>query len=306
MSAFSLSARSRVVAATATGLVLLAAAVPARAGVDGCSLQLDQAPQAVRVDYDPFLPATAPTRLAFRLRNGGEARCEADLAFVDVPGQPLIRTGVGATGLMLEIRPGPSVSRSPEPAVFRTAVEAGETQEIVFDVLVIEDAVVQAGLYDQSLTLEVRQPGAPQAYERSPVIIDLTALPRAQMNLSGARGAFGAGPSISVVDFGEAQTGKTHQLFVQTRTNASARLTFSSANRGKLRHEQGGEAAAVLTYAVAFDGDVLDLSQVATRDVDPPRTFAGQSYGLLLTLGAVEGGPAGVYSDELTIEISTL
>lgn len=303
MSASSMSVRNRAIGLAASAVLGGAFATQAQAAE--CTLQLSQAPQAVRLDYDPFLPATAPARLAFKVRNPGSETCAAELALVDIPGVALVQTRVGGTGLTLEIRPNSAVARAASPSVFRLEVPADETTDVVFDVVVVEDAVVQAGLYAQPLTLELRQPGAATAYDRTPVVIDVTALPRAQLNLSGSHGAFGSGLSVSVVDFGEAQTGKAQQLFVQTRTNSAARLTFSSSNRGLLKLEGAGDDAA-LAYQVAFEGTVLDLSRMATRDVDPPRTYAGQAFGLTLTLGAVEGARAGCYSDELTIEISTL
>jgi hypothetical protein len=307
MSASSIHARTRPASGLAAGILVLAAAGwTSQAQAADCTLQISRPPQSVRLDYDPFLPATAPARLAFQIRNSGTERCEADLALVDVPGLAIVQPKVQSTGLTLEIRPDAVATRSTTPSVFRVAVLPNETADVTFDVVVIEDAMVEAGLYSEDLTLELRQPGAPQFYDSAPVVIDVTALPRAQLNLSGARGAFGTGPSVSVVDFGEAQTGKTHQLFVQTRTNSAARLTFTSANRGLLVLQQDGAEDAALPYSVAFEGSTLDLSAVTTRDVDPPRTYAGQSYDLTLTLGTVSGGPAGVYSDELTIEISTL
>lgn len=271
-----------------------------------CTLQISQAPPAVRLDYDPFVPATAPARMVFRIHNPGGDPCEADLALVDAPGVAIVRPSVGLTGLTLELRPEANVTRSTVPSVFHVVAAPDQTLEVTFDVVVVEDAVVQAGLYSQPLTLELRQQGAGIAYDRAPVVIDLRALPRAQMNLSGSRGAFGSGASVSVVDFGDAETGKTRQLFVQTRTNSAARLTFKSANRGRLVLQTAGNEVGSLDYAVAFDGNRLDLSEIATRDVDPPRTYAGQSYDLTLTLGTVGGARAGLYSDELTIEISTL
>jgi len=298
--------RRRLVRLAVAGAVAgLISAAPAAQAAD-CNLQITQPPPAVRIDYDPFVPATAPARMVFRIRNPAGEACEADLAIVDTPGVAIVRQSVGMTGLGLEIRPDAGVTRATEPSVFHVAAPAGETLEATFDVAVIEDAVVQAGHYLQPLTLELRQPGSAVAYDRVPVVIDVTALPRAQMNLSGSRGAFGSGTSVSVVDFGDAETGKARQIFVQTRTNSAARLTFTSANRGRLALQEADAGAAVLDYSVDFEGSRLDLSQVATRDVDPPRTYAGQSYDLVLTLGDVRGARAGLYSDELTIEISTL
>jgi hypothetical protein len=104
-----------------------------------CNLQINQAPPAVRIDYDSFVPASAPARLAFRISNAGDEACEADLAVVDSPGVAAVRYRVGTTGLGLEIRPSVGVTRAVEPSVFHVAVPAGEALETTFDVAVIEE-----------------------------------------------------------------------------------------------------------------------------------------------------------------------
>lgn len=269
-----------------------------------CMLQIEGMPPSVRLDYDPFLVATAPARMQFRISNSGSEACQADLALVDATRQAMTRFAVGSTGLKVELRPVSGATRSVVPSVFSVNVAGGESADVLFDVVIIDDAVVPAGQYSERLMLELRQAGTGVAYEQAPVVLDLTSLPRAQMNLSGSRGDFGTGASVSVVDFGKAETGKERQLFIQTRANNPARLTFKSANNGQLKIK--GDGTAALNYSVRFDGSELDLRQMASRDIDPPRTYAGQAFELLLTLGKVEGAQAGIYNDELTIEISTL
>lgn len=291
------------------GLAALFASIPVLTGAgsthaEECQLTIESMPPSVRLDYDPFVLATAPARLQFRLNNREAVACRSDLALVDASRQAVTRFAVGTTGLELELRPVGGISRSVVPSVFSLSVPPEDGVDLVFDVVIIDDAVVPAGLYSERMTLELRQPGTAVAYDQAPVVLDLTALPRAQMNLSGSRGDFGSGASVSVVDFGKAETGKQQQVFVQTRANNPARLTFKSANQGRLRMAGQGEGA--LDYSVQFNGSPLDLKQVASRDIDPPRTYAGQAFELILTLGKVEGAQAGHYNDELTIEISTL
>lgn len=288
------------------GLGVFSLCTAAAAQAEDCQLRIEGIPPSVQIDYDPFVLATAPARMAFRVHNPTDSVCQADLALVGMARNPLNRLEMARTGLKLELRPAQAVSRSPVPAIFALKLAGGETTEASFDVAVTDDAVVPSGRYSEPMTLELRQPGSGVAYERAPVVFDLISLPRAQMNLSGSRGDFGTGASVSVVDFGPAQTGKQRQLFVQTRANNPARLTFRSANQGRLKLMGQGDEARSLDYSVAFDGHALDLKQTAVRNIDPPRTFAGQSFDLILTLGRVEGAQAGTYNDELTIEISTL
>lgn len=287
-----------------TAFVSVLALWAGEARAQDCMLKIEGLPPSVRLDYDPFVPATAPARMQFRISNQGAEACQADLALVDETRQAMTRFDVGMTGLKIELRPMAGVSRTVVPSVFSARLEGGETTEVLFDVAILDDAVVPAGQYSERFMMELRQPGTAVAYEQAPVVLDLTSLPRAQMNLSGSRGDFGSGASVSVVDFGKAETGKVRQLYVQTRANNPARLTFKSANEGRLKI--AGEGTATLDYNVRFDGGVLDLNQIAVRDIDPPRTYAGQAFELVLTLGKVEGAQAGAYNDELTIEISTL
>lgn len=309
MSVFCKSARDEaravgsaaVMVCMATG-TLWASAVQA----ETCQLRIDGPPPSVRVEYDPFVPATAPARMRFRLANRTDQDCSIDLALTEQPGIPSLRPVIAPTGLMLEIRPTGQLGRASLQDVFHISVPAAQAVEVQMDVVVLNDAVVQSGDYSHNLTLELREPGQVAAYDQAPVVLTLKSLPRAQMNLSGARGDFGAGSSVSVVDFGEAETGKTRKVFIQTRANNEARLTFRSANQGRLLRVGDGVGGTSLAYEAALEGDVLNLTAIATRDIDPPRTYAGQTFELLLKLGQVNGAQAGDYSDELTIEISTL
>lgn len=287
--------------------ILFAALINAPAArAEECLLRIDGLPSSVPINYDPFLPANAPARMTLSISNPGSTRCEADLALVDEVRTSVTQWLIGPTNLKLEIRPSAGVSRASIPSTFSVAADPGQSVDVAFDVAIIDDAVVPAGSYAQPLTLELRQPGTAVAYEETPVVINLTSLPRAQMNLSGSRGDFGTGTSVSVVDFGIASTGKERNLFIQTRANDRARLSFRSANLGQLKLSGIEGDGPSLEYTARFDGATLDLTAPSVRDLDLPLTYAGEAFELMLTLGRVEGAQAGLYNDELTIEISTL
>lgn len=271
-----------------------------------CMLRVEGLPSSVPINYDPFLPANAPARMTFTVTNAGGTRCQADLALVDAVRTSVTQWLIGPTNLKLELRPSTGVARASTPSTFSVAADPDQSVDVAFDVAIIDDAVVPAGNYAQPLTLELRQAGTAVAYEQVPVVINLTSLPRAQMNLSGSRGDFGTGTSVSVVDFGIASTGKERHLFIQTRANDRARLSFRSANQGRLKMAGVEGAGSSLEYTARFDGNPLDLTKSSMRDVDLPLTYAGKAFELMLTLGPVEGAQAGLYNDELTIEISTL
>lgn len=287
------------------GLALVAS-LPAAASAQ-CRLEVVRPPSEVRFDYDPFVPSVAPERIALTLRNPSSEPCEAEIALLDDLGAPFDRIAVARTGLVVEVQAeGTNVVSGPQPGVLRVRAEPNRDTETIFEMQTVGDGVVEAGLYEQRLLLRLRDvPGLP-AGQDIPVNLALRSLPRAQLNLAGALGSFGEGLSVNRIDFGDAETGKTERVYVQSRTNAPARLMFSSANKGFLLPVLGDTEQARLSYSVTLAGAPLDLAQTTFVDVDPPRTYQGQSLELILTLGQVAGVRAGVYSDELSIEISTL
>lgn len=301
--------RSVPCAAAAVVAVLFGGGLETARAQDACPVDLARPPAEVRIDYDPFVPARAPDRLTFGVRNPSDQPCLVEVALMDVGRAETANVEIAATGLEIEFRPtSAELSRGVRPGVFRYLAPPGAS-EPAFDVVVTRDAVVEAGAFPHPMTLALRPPGASgaTAFAEAPVGVVLNALPRAQLNLSGSSGAFGDGPSVSVVDFGVAETGATRRLFIQTRTNAPARLSFRSLNDGRLRLPTGeNQEERAIGYTALLAGAPLDLTRPSTRDVDPPRTLAGQALELILMLGDVRGAQAGAYSDELTIEISTL
>lgn len=284
---------------------LLLAGAPGAAFAQ-CRLDVVRAPPSVLISYDPFEPAPPPERLRLRLRNPSAEACSAEIALVDDGGAALSRVALADAGLVLEVAPGEGLAAGPEPGVFRVQAAADAEVEAVLELVVLDPRVVEAGTYLHDLVVRLRDGVGLSAGRDVRVPLSLHALPRAQLNLAGALGSFGQGPSVSRVDFGVAEAGKTERVFVQSRTNAPARIRITSANKGVLRSEDDPEEGAGVRYSAVLDNRPLDLSQPAAVDVDPPRTFQGESLELLLTLGPVPPLRAGAYSDALTFEISTL
>lgn len=272
-----------------------------------CTPTLKNSPASVEIDYDPFLAGATPTHLTFQLVNQTDTPCKIDLAVTNSAGEPLLELPWTDIGLVLAIRPSADQTQGAKrTGLYEIVLEAGQNKDISFDLSVSTDAVVPAGHYVQSLFLAFMQPGDKVATMRTPFQLALNALPRAQMNLSGASGSFGTGPTVSIVDFGLAETGKVQGLFIQTRTNAPSRLTFRSANHGRMVLDGDASRAHSLPYSITFDGAPLDLETMAIRPISPAINYSGTPYPLILQLGDVTARRAGHYTDELTIEITTL
>lgn len=288
------------------GLALAAFMAAPSAQAETCQFRIEELPPTVPLIYDSFSPSNAPATLKFRVSNPQEEACQARIALVDALDNTVSNWIPQNTDLRLELRPRSGVTRSSMPDQFDLSIPGGQSTEVEFDVVVLQEAVVPAGTYVERLFLNLYQSYGTSTKEQIPVNLNLSSIPRAQLNISGSRGEFGAGGTVSVVDFGPAETGKVRHVYIQTRANAASRLSFRSANKGRLSLlEQGGEGSS-LEYKVSFDGQALDLSDVSFKNVDLPFDYSGLAFELNLVLGNVAGARAGTYTDELTIEISTL
>lgn len=288
-------------AAMIAGVALFCAAGRAAA----CELTLDEAPDAVRIEYNPFAigPSSGPLDLAFR--NAGDASCQLRLVFIDDVGNPLPGLTLGGVGV--EFRPREASGlfrRDVEPGVFTLQVAPDSVVRAELDAAVVRDAVVEAGEHAADLRLAVQDVGGQALLPLIPLRVLLLATPRAQLNIAGAAGAYGSGSSVEVIDFGVAETGAARRAFLQIRANAGSTLTIQSEHRGVMRHVELGETGSTVPYALELDGAPVDLAKVWTREVDPPRTLEGISLPLDFTLGAVEGRMSGNYEDLITINIS--
>lgn len=290
--------------AGALALAALAAAPgdPARA----CAPALVRGPDAVVIEYDPFtLAPAAAAPLTAEFVNTAEAECRLELAVTDPAGEPVERVRLEEAGLDLRLVAQESGGLAPAltPGVFDLTLPPGGRTRAALDAVLSGEAVTEAGLYERPLRLVVRPRGGGEALLAPvPATVAVRARARAQINLAGAAAAFG-GSSTERVDFGEAKTGAQARVFVQLRANTAATLTIASENGGTLRHATEKDAPPI-PYDAVLDGRTLDLAAPTRLPVQAPRTIAGVSLPLDLTLGRAEGAMAGAHQDVLTFEFA--
>lgn len=270
-----------------------------------CDLALVQGPGPVRIDYNPFAVGSTAAPLDVKLANGGEDVCDLRLSFTDDAGQEATQVVLGGVALQIRPRESSGVTQAPaQPGVFLFTLAAGGASTAQLDAAVLRDAVAEAGEYAADLKLIVKDADGQALLAPIPIRLVLGATPRAQLGLAGAAGVFGSGSSVEVVDFGEAVSGATRQIFVQVRANARSKLTIQSEHRGMLQRTEAVEGAPAIAYGVDLDGQPVDLTALWSRSVDPPRDLQGLSLPMTLTLGDVVGRAAGRYVDLLTIDVS--
>lgn len=290
-------------------LVLILLATPGSTAA--CDLLLRDSPAAIRIEYDPFASATLPGVVRFTLANRGSQDCQARVALRDLFDQPQAVLQVGEPALGLAVRAiSTQLSPTVEPGVFLVQLAENQSLELEIGLSVVEDVMVQAGLHDVDAMLAAWA-DTPSSALVSPVRVTVAATPRAQLNLAGAAGDFGA-DSVGRIDFGPAEPSASRRLYLQVRANAASRVTVTSENRGRLllqtedAEPADADATPFIRYTLELDAQPIDLSTPSDVDVDPPRTYRGRSMEMILQLQDVPPGPAGRYEDLITFEVRTL
>jgi DNA-binding response OmpR family regulator len=81
---------------------------------------------------------------------------------------------------------------------------------------------------------------------------------------------------------------------------------LASLNGGRLLREGGANDEGGIAYTAQLSEAPVDLTKHWEWKFEPPRSLAGTSLPLDLTIGTVAAERAGIYSDVLTIELSAI
>lgn len=288
----------------AAGAAAAALAFSAGAASAACDLRLVEQPKPLRVIHDSFdlTPTIGSTRIT--LENRANSPCELGVDLEDAIGAapPFAAPQAGAS---IDVAVSGQSAGPGDVGAFAATIPAADVAEIVLDGAVVDRQVVEAGDYAQSfgVILFDRATGLAPIGFAEPIEMQLLleSPPRAQVNIAGAAASFGEGLAVDRVDFGALVEGASRRVFVQVRANTGATLSVTSENGGVLRHVSVPDAVA--PYSARLDDRTLDLSITDQVAVDPPRTVAGRSLPMDMTIGRIERPVAGRYEDIVTIEI---
>lgn len=295
-------------------LAAAALALLAGGGARACEVAITRGPGEVVLRYDPFDAQNAPAEMAVTVRNRDAEACQFDIALVDGDRMAQRRLVLAPSGLEIEVRAAGAgaalLSDGAEPGVWRGSAPAGGEQEYRFTAVVVKDAVPPAGRLELPLGLELRTPGSAAALATAmPVSLAIDSPPRAQLNIAGATGYFGAAPSISTIDLGPLAAGVRRRLFLQVRSNvAVSRLTIRSEHRGLLMpggEATGGDAEGV-PYHVVLGDEPVSLLEPVERRIPAAPTLAGESLPFEIVVDEFGARMAGDYSDVVSIDLSPL
>lgn len=301
--------RSALSSALVTSAILLPSAAQA-----ACDLRISRPPQEAVLLYDPFELRQTPAVIELAIENRGDEECQFDLAITDRTDTPVRQFEISDAPLVMEFRSSDGGAAgllpTPTPGIWRGSVPPGDVREFTLDAAVTIDAVPLAGRHDRLFEMELREPGAAAAHDAaSPFAVVVESRPRSQMNIAGAAGHFGEGPSVSSVDMGVLRDGSTKRVFLQVRSNVeTSRLQISSENAGFLMPEGRDvppEAAGV-PYHLVLDDVLVDLREPSERQIAAPRSVSGASLPMDIVIDDATAKMGGRYSDVISFEISPL
>jgi hypothetical protein len=286
----------------------LAAALPGAA--NACETEITPDSSAMYIDYDPFAFMRSEGQLAFSVTNKSAQDCEVEIVLRDAAQILKAEVEIANSGILVAFSARSEdapLRPSAVPGVWRINLAHGRSTGVVISGLIIKDAVPSAGRHEAELSVGIRGDGIALAPVSSlPLHVILFAQPRAQMNIVGTAGTFGKGPSVAQVDFGEIASNSNRRVFLQVRANTTARLSVDSANGGRLLREGGVNGEVGVAYSAQLSEAQVDLTKHWELIFEPPRSLAGTSLPLDLTIGTVSAERAGIYSDILTIELSAI
>jgi len=124
---------------------------------------------------------------------------------------------------------------------------------------------------------------------------------RLQTNIAGASGNRNTNSRFAMVNFGSLETGETQAVSIQVRGNASADITLTSENDGRLRHRRHQDL--FVDYSVEVDGEPSNLENPLNLTRSVEKTIQGSAYPMKITIGDVSKAFSGPYRDVITVEV---
>lgn len=252
-------------------------------------------------DYDPFAPADLrlPGRVA--IENDGTAPCAFRLGVEPVPGAagggqaPRFEIR-GAAGEMLAATGLDPKAAS--AAVSRT-VAPGESVEFRYELRLPAGQMLPPGRHELAFELALGEAAlgeshdAAGAFDRATLAVSVRVEDRIGVNIAGAGLA-------KTIDFGELRQGDSRRVLIAARGNRNFILEATSRNGGVLAMDTPHQQWRI-PYAVTLGGVRIGLP--ARLGPYAPTTIAGHQLEAVFTIGDVSAKRAGLYTDEVVIEI---
>ncbi len=252
-------------------------------------------------DYNPFAPIDNVRSHAVQIENQAAKSCAFWLSFAPPAG-----SGGWPDGFDFEIRnaDGMLLAASDQPPGASAPLSSGPldpntTHIFHYTVRIRAGQMLASGNYDHQVELALTgtADGFPPQTSAPSDRADLALLVSVQdylgVNIAGAG-------AMKTIDFGELRTGESRRVVIEARSNSNFTLKAFSAKGGALRMDAPYEDWQI-PYVMTINGGRIALpGEIGPFDTT---TIAGHSFDVGFTIGDVSGKRAGLYSDEITIEI---
>ncbi len=283
-------------------LALLAATFAAIVTANAASACSGRLSGAANIDatYAPFQALDASKEFSLTVQNTGETECifwfgverlasgaEAAALNFDLRGRDGAWSSTGATSLT---SPTWLASRRLAP---------NESYDFALVLAIPAGQMLPPG--DYIYTFEAKLHAAPEvrppetAEQLQPRTLRLSVAVTAHLSINIA----GAGVR-KTIDFGELAEGARKQVRIETRSNQRFQLDVLSRNGGVLAMAPPYEGSRV-PYVIVLDGKTLKLPD--TVGPFAGTGLAGSQFDIEFTIGDILNKRAGLYRDEVTIEI---
>lgn len=284
------------------GRVLAAAAALALAGgaAMACTGQITGSAEP-KLNYQPFDAAGAIAEQRVTIRNTGSQDCVFQLNFnrLDMAGQ-------GLGGLEFELRGGAGealAASAPGPAsggsLTSRPLAPDESFDFVYALSLPPGQITPPGDHEQAVELEllgaadVRSLRGATPLDRRRLRLNCHVPRTLSINIRGAG-------TRKTIDFGTLAEGETKHVVIATRSNQPFVLEASSRHGGAMAMAPPLQRWRV-PYSMALDGAAVAFP--ARIGPFGGTSLAGHEFDVVFTIGDVEGKRAGLYADEITIEI---
>jgi hypothetical protein len=129
--------------------------------------------------------------------------------------------------------------------------------------------------------------------DTAPIMLSAYVQDRIGVNIAGAG-------AMKTLDFGELAAGETMRVIIEARSNRNFTLEAHSRNGGALAMDPPHEEWRI-DYRMSLNGRAIGLP--ATIGPFDQTAISGLPFEALFTIGDVDSKRAGLYTDEIIIEI---
>jgi hypothetical protein len=275
-------------------LVSVALFAPCRQGW-ACAGRIIAGPDPV-AEYNPFDPVDHVRSYTVTVENISSQTCAYELAF-----QPL---GAGSVDFQIRSAAGGVLAGTGiDPAIAARLstgdLEPDQSYVLEFVSIIPAGQMLAPGNYEQPFSLSLAgfagapPPAGTPPVDTAPLTLSCLVQQYLGVNIAGAGTA-------TTIDFGELDQGENQRVVIEARSNLDFRLEAFSSNGGALAMEAPYQQWRI-AYTMSLNGSAVTLP----AQIGPfgETTIAGHALEVMFTIGDVSAKRAGLYTDEITIEI---